>query len=485
MTQPLSAQDLAQLGHALMLGTRKRPVTLPLSAAALLPASSSLEPAMLALVLTGQHARFVRPSAPTLTPATQADLAVHADVRPMLSDVSRRLLKQLLVLAKGDAPEAFLTACRDRAAAHGLRLHPFDLPGLAPSMRNSDSHAPASADQDVALDAETWKAMPARQRAAALRRLRHAAPDAARALLEATFRSETAADRALFIGIMAARLLPADLPFLEAAAKDRTEAVRTTALRLAGSIPGTDAYRGRLDRAASLFVTRGPKSQPKRMLALPGALASSKGRPHHDVFPSLEGLRLADLAERMGFAADEFADALPPEEDILFLALLTTAAAEGDGALAASLIRRLSGPRVLVMLWTYRQDGLDAPEEARPAIIEALVDLAIAGAFPDAQTLHAYSRIIRGPLPEPLAAKLLASESWRTHITRLGAPEADNKTPNAVKEAALLIPDSLLSAFLAAISPLSPHITLPARLFAEFCQSLAETMPVAPLNPSI
>ena len=484
MTQPPTAHDLAQLGHALMLGTRKRPVTLPPSAAALLPAGSSLPPAMLALILTGQHSRFMRPSAPTLTPATPADLAVHADARPMLSEVSRRLLKQLLVLAKGDAPEAVLTACRDRLAAHGLRLHPFDLPGLAPLMRNSDAHGPAAADGDAALDAETWKAMPAGQRAAALRRLWHAEPDAARALLEATFRSETAADRALFLGIMAARLAPADLPLLEAAAKDRAEAVRTTALRLAGSIPGTDAYRERLDRAAALFITRGPKSQPQRKLALPGALASSKGRPHHDVFPALEGLRLADLAGRMGFAADEFADALPPEEDILFLALLTTAAAEGDGALAATLIRRLSGPRALVMLWTYRQNGLDAPGEARPAIIEALVDLAIAGAFPDAQTLHAYYRIIRGPLPEPLASKLLASESWRAHVGRLAAPEADNKTPNAVKETALLIPDSLLGTFLAAISALSPHLTLPARLFAEFCTSLAETEPVDPLKPS-
>jgi hypothetical protein len=53
-----------------------------------------------------------------------------------------------------------------------------------------------------------------------------------------------------------------------------------------------------------------------------------------------------------------------------------------------------------------------------------------------------------------------------------------------VKEAALLIPNSLLGAFLAAIYPLSPHLTLPARLFAEFCQSLAETEPVAPLKPS-
>lgn len=478
MTQPPSVQDIARLGHSLMLGTRKRPLTLPPGAAAMLPAKSSLPPAMLALVLAGQHARFERQSAPALSSALDTDLAVHADPHPMLSDVSRRLLKQLLGMAKGDAPEAFLTACRDRVTAHGLRLHPFDLPALAPYLRNAGSSSSAEVEASAPLDAETWKAMPPDRRTDSLRRFRQASPDAARALLAATFRSETAAHRATFLGVMATHLTAADLPFLEAAAKDRAEAVRAIALRLAGSIPGTDAHRERLNRAAGLFVSPSSKSKP----ASSGTLSLVKGHPTYDVFQNLEGLKIADLAGRLGFLRHDFIEALPPGADMIVLALITTAATEGNAELAASLIRRLSGPRALVMLWSYRPDGLDTPDHARPALTEALLDLAIGGAFPDPQTLHTYYRVNHGPLAEALAAKLLASESWRTHVSRLAAPEQGSKTPNAVKEAVLLIPDSLLDAFLASISPLSPHLTLPARLFAEFCKSLAETTPVAPLT---
>jgi hypothetical protein len=485
MTQPPSAQEIAPLGHALMLGTRKRPVALPPSAAALLPAASPLSPVMLALVLAGQHARFERPAMPSLTPATQADLAVHADTRPMLSVASRRLLKQLLGMAKGDAPEAFLAACRDRAASHGLRLHPFDLPALAPYMRNAaDSQAAGPADTPATLDAATWTAMPQEHRADALRRLRHASPDAARALLEATFRSETIAHRAAFLGVMAVNLTAADLPFLEAAAKDRAEAVRTVATRLAGSIPGTDAYRDRLSLAAGMFITRGVTDKAERKKSLSSGLALMKGVAGHNAFQTLEGLRLEDLAGRLGMTRDAFVEALPLGEDIIVLPLLPAAAAEGAAALCTALIRRLSGPRALVTLWTHRPDGLDAPDHARPALIEALLDLAVRGQFPDAQTLHTYYRVNRGPLPDALAARLLASASWLSHVSGLAAPNADNKTPNVVKETALLIPDGQLPAFLAAISPLSPHLTLPARLFAEFCQSLAGTTPVAPLKPS-
>lgn len=482
MKQPPSPQEITQLGHALMLGTRKRPVALPPAASALLPATSGLSPAILALVLAGQHGRFERPAVSTLAPALEADLAMHANPRPMLSDASRRLLKQILSMAKGDTPEAFLIACRDRVMARGLRLHPFDLPVLAPylQLRTAEDRSPAENGASAPLDAETWKAMPPEHRADALRRFRQTSPDAARALLEATLRSETAAHRATFLGVMRARLTAADLPFLEAAAKDRAEAVRVIALRLAGSIPGTEAYRERLDRAAALFASRGSKTKA----ALPGSLAVIKARHNYDAFQNLEGLRIADLAGRLGFLRHDFIEALPPGEDIIVLALLTTAAAEGDIALAASLIRRLSGPRTLVTLWSYRPDGLEMPDHARPALIEALADLAVSGAFPDAQTLHTYYRLNRGPLPELLAAKLLSTESWRTHISRLAAPEADSKTPNAVKETALLIPDSLLDAFLISITALSPHLTLPARLFAEFCNSLAKTTPVAPLTQS-
>lgn len=483
MTQPPGSRDIAQLGHALMLGTRKRPVALPPSAAMMLPATSTVSPAMLALVLAGQHGRFERPSAPKLAPAAPEDLAMHADARAMLSDVSRRLLKQLLGIAKGDAPEAFLAACRDRAAGHGLRLHPFDLPALAPYMRIVGNDTPMG-DAPPILHTATWTAMPQERRAAALRRYRHASPDAARALLEATFRSETAAHRASFVGVLGINLSAADLPFLEVAAKDRAEPVRTAALRLAGSIPGTDAYRERLNRAAALFLVREEKGKP-RTLTLAGSKTAIGARTiPTDVFHNVEGLNVADVAARLGFLRDAFVEAIPRGDHIFLLAFIATAITKGDASLASALIRQLASPRALVNLWSYHSEGLRGTEHCRALIMETFLDLAIGGAFPDGQTLHTLYRIGHGPLPEPPAARLLASESWRTHVSRLAAPEADNKTPNAVKETALLIPDSLLGSFLAAISPLSPHITLPARLFAEFCQSLAETTPVAPLKPS-
>jgi hypothetical protein len=485
MAQAPSSREIAQLGQALMLGTRKRPIALPPDAAALLPATSSLSTAMLALVLAGQHARFEHPTAPTLAPPQESDLAQHRDTRSMMSEPSRRILKQLLALAKGDAPDAILNACRDRVAAHGLRLHPFDLPGLAPNMRGAPARTGPSSLSDPAgqpLDAEGWKAMPPDSRAEALRQFRLASPDAARALLEETFRFETAPHRAAFLAVLAAHLTPADLPFLESAAKDRAEAVRNLALRLAGSIPGTAAYRERLDRAAALFVTRGPKSQPERKLALPKALASSVARPNYEVFQSLEGLKLADLAARLDFTPAALLEALPQEESMIFLALMTTAAIDGDCALAVSLAQRLRGPRALVTLWGLRRDSLDMLKQCRAALMDAFIALALSGAYPDAQTLHAYYGFNGGSLSEPLAQKLLASESWRSHVGRLAAPEADNKTPNAVKETALLIPDSLLDGYLASIDALPPHLTLAARMFAEFCDSLTATTPVAPLT---
>ncbi|NJM33553.1 MAG: hypothetical protein HC850_01340 [Rhodomicrobium sp.] len=139
MIAPPSTQEIGQLSQALLLGTRKRPVHLTHAAAALLPGSNPPAPTILGLVLAGQHARFERPAAPPFTALSEADLAMYADPRPMLSEHSRRLLKQLIGMAKGADPDVFPTACRDRAGTRGLRLHPFDLPALAPLLRNAET----------------------------------------------------------------------------------------------------------------------------------------------------------------------------------------------------------------------------------------------------------------------------------------------------------------------------------------------------------
>jgi hypothetical protein len=43
------------------------------------------------------------------------------------------------------------------------------------------------------------------------------------------------------------------------------------------------------------------------------------------------------------------------------------------------------------------------------------------------------------------------------------------------------MPDSLLDAFSASIASLPPHLILAPRAFTDFCKSLGETAPVAPL----
>jgi hypothetical protein len=233
-----------------------------------------------------------------------------------------------------------------------------------------------------------------------------------------------------------------------------------------------------------MFISRGVTDKAERKKSLSSGLALMKGAVSQNAFQILERLRLEDLAARLGMTREAFLDALPLGEDIVLLPLLPAAAAAEDAALCATLIGRLSSPRALVTLWIHCPDGLDASDHFRPALIEALLDLIVRGQFADAQTLHTYYRFSRGPLPDALAAKLLASKSWLNHARDLAAPNADSKTPNAVMETALLIPDTMLPAFLDNIGPLSPHLTLAPRMFADFCKSLAETTPVAPLTQS-
>ncbi|NJM33554.1 MAG: hypothetical protein HC850_01345, partial [Rhodomicrobium sp.] len=108
------------------------------------------------------------------------------------------------------------------------------------------------------------------------------------------------------------------------------------ALRLAGTIPGTDAYRERLDRAAAVFASRSAKGK-----STAATLTVLKGQRPHDIYLAFDGLHLADLAARLGFSAEDFVEALPAGEDTLFLALIATAAGNADTALAASLIAKL------------------------------------------------------------------------------------------------------------------------------------------------
>ncbi|UWE12663.1 DUF5691 domain-containing protein [Actinacidiphila bryophytorum] len=95
------------------------------------------------------------------------------------------------------------------------------------------------------------------ERIALLSRLRVSAPDTALALLAATWKSERAEDRLMFLDSLRTGLSEADEPFLEQALTDRSRNVRATAAELLSALPGS-ALAGRMAGRARSCVSLGP-----------------------------------------------------------------------------------------------------------------------------------------------------------------------------------------------------------------------------------
>lgn len=482
MTQLPKAADIAQIGQALLLGTRKRPVTLPGAP----PSERGTAPELIALIIAGQHARFERPVPPSLAAATEEDLAVHADPRPMLSDASRRLLKQILTATRGANPDVAIAGAVQRVTAHGLRPHPFDLPWLAPHLKGADDLPRDASEADViTLDGpESWKELRRDQRMPALQRLRRAEPEAGRAFIELIFKTQAPADRASLLDVLSIHLTPADAPFLEKATQDRAEQVRRHATALLARLPGTEAYKERLGHLRALLVLQKPKKGAPAKFAVEGGKGPAGAVRHNprQVYDAVQGFPIAALADTFGLTRQAFLDAVPDGEDMLILGLLATAAREGDSQAAAALARRLSGHAALSTLLMLEPGGLAMPDDCRAALTEPFAELITASTYARPNAVHALWRHIGGPLPEALAARLIASKSWRDHVDRLASDVADAQRLNGIMETALLMPDAMLDGFLASLGERLPHLTLPFQIFADFRKSLAQTTPVAPLT---
>ncbi|WUH91391.1 DUF5691 domain-containing protein [Streptomyces sp. NBC_00433] len=95
------------------------------------------------------------------------------------------------------------------------------------------------------------------ERVALLGRLRLTAPDTALALLAATWKSERAEDRLMFLDSLRTGLSAADEPFLEQALSDRSRNVRATAAELLSALPES-ALAARMAARARSCVSLGP-----------------------------------------------------------------------------------------------------------------------------------------------------------------------------------------------------------------------------------
>jgi hypothetical protein len=92
-------------------------------------------------------------------------------------------------------------------------------------------------DPDTGSTPETWRTGTAAERSELLRALRARHPDGARALIEATWGTDGAAERVTHAEALAVNLSMADEPFLEAALDDRSKLVRAVAVRLLDRLP--------------------------------------------------------------------------------------------------------------------------------------------------------------------------------------------------------------------------------------------------------
>jgi len=173
------------------------------------------------------------PAEPEERPPCSARAATH--LATMLGSSYRQLLPEWLELlvASGRAlpPELLpdLLAWGRTEAAHRARLlAAVGRRGLWLAAQNPDWQYVALADDDDA----TWQTGVRATRLLLLQRLRREDPERARQLLESTWKSESAKNRAEFLETFADGLSIADEPFLEAALDDRSREVRLAAAAL-------------------------------------------------------------------------------------------------------------------------------------------------------------------------------------------------------------------------------------------------------------
>lgn len=225
----------------------ERPALAPPDRRPALPEAARGRLAMLLADRTGDGARGRRGAAPHLA----------------------ELLPQWLAAARREgyaAPPALLPALLDAARARtDLRADALALAGprgiwlarLNPDWRFALRAAQSTAPPDDPAEvARLWDEGLFAERVGLLSRLRRVEPDAARALLASSWRTERAEDRLMFLDTLRTGLSAADEEFLEHALADRSRNVRATAAELLSALPHS-ALAGRMAARARSCVSLG------------------------------------------------------------------------------------------------------------------------------------------------------------------------------------------------------------------------------------
>lgn len=291
-----------ELVTAALLGTDRRtpPGTSPGrgAATALLDAAAAETVRRRAGLRPGPAAPRPEPAAadarPALPPAAARRLALLLADRPGAAGGGRRgtapdlieLLPQWLTAANARgfaAPAESLPALLDAARARtDLRPAALRFAGsralwlarLNPDWRFALRAAPGGGTalpgpEETRRTEELWREGLFAERVSLLASIRARDPDAGRELLAATWPTERAEDRLMFLDSLRTGLGPGDEPFLEQALADRSRNVRATAAELLSALPGSALAARMAVRAGACVAVDRTRDTPTLVVEAP------------------------------------------------------------------------------------------------------------------------------------------------------------------------------------------------------------------------
>jgi hypothetical protein len=166
------------------------------------------------------------------------------------------------------------------------------------------------------------------ERVALLTRLRDRSPATARELLAATWPTERAEDRLMFLDALRTGLEPADEAFLEQALSDRSRNVRATAAELLSALPGSALAARMAERAGTCVALDHTRERPTIAVEAPHACdadmerdgvapkpPSGRGERSWWLGQLLEAAPLGTWPARLGGRTPEEIVALPVADD--------------------------------------------------------------------------------------------------------------------------------------------------------------------------